>query len=205
MLHWILACATAYALGSIPFAFLAARVVLGVDIRKRGSGNVGAANLSRLAGWPTAVAVAVLDVGKGALAVWLVQQVTGRSGIIDSAGVAAVLGHVYPPWLGFRGGKGVATAAGVFALLVPTAAGVAALVFLLVTAATRYVSLGSVVASVMLTPVSLAARANPAEVVAALVVAVVIVERHQGNLVRLWRGTERRLGERVDRVGGDRA
>jgi glycerol-3-phosphate acyltransferase PlsY len=186
-----------YAIGSIPFAFLLARRLAGIDIRYAGSGNIGAANVLRTAGTRSGVLVAVLDILKGAVAVFLAERAglgpAARSGVA----VAAVVGHLYPAWLGFRGGKGVATACGVFVVLAPAATGIACLVFLAVVWATRYVSLGSITATLAVPPLAYLLKAPAPVVVAAFITAALIVERHRPNLARLRAGTERRLGERV--------
>lgn len=186
-----------YLLGSVPFAYLLARYVGGVDIRYAGSGNVGAANVYRASGPWTAAAVAALDALKGAVAVAL----AGRAGLSTSwqvaAGTVAVVGHVYPVWLRFRGGKGVATACGVFSVLSPLATALAALVFVAVVWWTRYVSLGSIGAAVTLAPIAYYLAAPLPVVVGAVVCAAVILGRHRSNLARLHAGTERRLGQRA--------
>jgi glycerol-3-phosphate acyltransferase PlsY len=194
----------AYGLGAIPFAFLVPRYVAGVDVRRLGSRNVGAANVLRVTRTRTALLVMLLDVGKGALAVagaaWAGATPEGRI----AAGVAAVLGHVYPVWLGFRGGKGVATAFGVFLVLAPVTALLAAVVFTGVVWRTRYVSAGSLGAATVLFAGSVVTeRGVPGPLtLAAAVVAVVLVWRHRGNIGRLRRGLERRLGQRAGRPGG---
>ena len=202
MLAWLIATLAAYLIGSVPFAFLAARVVLGVDIRTKGSGNVGAANLERLTGWRSAVIVALLDVAKGAFAVWAGRRFGGSTLIAASAAVAAVVGHVYPLWLKFKGGKGVATAAGAFGVLSPIATIAAVLVFVAIVASTRYVSLGSIAAALVLIGVEVAERAPTPIESAAVLVVVGILTAHRGNLLRLFRGTERRMG---DHLGGGAA
>jgi acyl phosphate:glycerol-3-phosphate acyltransferase len=126
-----------YAIGSLPIGYLVTqRRTGGIDLRRVGSGNVGATNVYRSAGLATAIAVMLADIGKGAAAVWL----AGGGSAAIAAGVAAVIGHIYPVWLRFKGGKGVATASGVFAVLTPIAALVAAIVFALVVVRTRFVS-----------------------------------------------------------------
>lgn len=187
----------AYLLGSVPVAFLLARRTYGVDVRVLGSGNVGAANVLRTTSVPLAVVVALLDFGKGSAAVWLAGELGGHGSARAAAGVAAVLGHIYPVWLGFRGGKGVAVAAGVFGVLAPVAAIMAAAVFTIVVWATRYISLGSLMAAVALPPLVDATGAATPVTYAAAVTAAAIVFRHRGNLRRLVNRTERRLGERA--------
>ncbi len=142
----------AYLLGSVAFAVLLVRATTGKDIRAEGSGNAGATNVLRAHGKALGLCVAVLDIAKGALAVWLVRLVTADPRYAAAAGFAAVLGHVFPLYYGFRGGKGVATAVGAFLVLAPGAALVCVGVFVLVVAITRYVSLGSVVGMVASAP-----------------------------------------------------
>jgi glycerol-3-phosphate acyltransferase PlsY len=186
-----------YLLGSVPFAFVLARR-RGVDIRLAGSGNVGAANVLRTSGVAVALIVMVLDAFKGAGSVLMAQRwAAGEATAPAIAGLAAVIGHVYPVWLRFRGGKGVATAAGAFSVLTPWATLPALLVFVTTVWATRFVSLGSVAATLTLGPVAYAMHAPDAIVVAASASAAIVVFRHRANLARVWRGTERRIGQRV--------
>lgn len=185
----------AYLLGSVSFAVLLVRVTTGRDIRAEGSGNAGATNVLRSHGKKLALLVALLDVAKGVVAVLLIRLVTADPRWSAAAGFAAILGHVFPVFYGFRGGKGVATAVGAFLALAPLALLVCLAVFLAVVAATRYVSLGSVVALALLPPVSgLLFRAPRAIVTAAGLTALLIVVKHLPNLKRLARGEERKLG-----------
>jgi glycerol-3-phosphate acyltransferase PlsY len=185
----------AYLLGSVSFAVLLVRRTTGKDIRSEGSGNAGATNVLRAHGKALGMAVAALDVGKGAVAVGIVRLATADPRYAAAAAFAAVLGHVFPVFYGFRGGKGVATAFGAFLVLAPLAALVCAGIFLAVVAATRYVSVGSMVAMVLLPPVagSLFHAGTPV-VAAAAATAVLVVLKHRENLKRLARGTERKLG-----------
>jgi glycerol-3-phosphate acyltransferase PlsY len=187
--------AAAFLLGSIPFSFLVARGFGVRDVRSVGSGNVGATNVLRSAG-PAAGALAfLLDASKGALAAVLAERVAGPGLVPPLAAAVAVLGHLYPPWLGFRGGKGVATGAGAFLPLAPLATVAALVVFGVVAATTRYVSLGSVAGALALPLVAWLTGA-PREVWAvAALVALLIVLKHRDNLRRLLGGDERRLGE----------
>jgi acyl phosphate:glycerol-3-phosphate acyltransferase len=185
-----------YLAGSVPFAFLLARR-RGVDVRVAGSGNVGAANVMRTTGMGRAVAVMALDVAKGAAAVLAVQLAAGGASLAALTGAAAIVGHIYPVWLRFHGGKGVAVAAGVFSVLTPMATGVAASLFLVTVWLTRYVSLGSIAATVALPPVAWWSGAPPAVVIAAAVSGVLILFRHRANLGRLRAGTERKMGVRT--------
>jgi glycerol-3-phosphate acyltransferase PlsY len=192
----ILALSIGYFAGSIPFAYLVARA-RGIDVRRVGSGNVGATNVLRTSGVVTAVCVMVLDVAKGAGAVQCAARLAPDAIAAPAvAGVAAVIGHIYPVWLKFRGGKGVATAAGVFSVLTPVALAPALALFVLTVWITRFVSLGSLVATIALGPIAAGLGAPFAVVVAALGSALLIVLRHRSNIVRLIAGTERRVGER---------
>src|SRR5438874_9096606 len=168
-----------YLLGSISFAVLLVRVTTGSDIRAKGSGNAGATNVLRAHGKKLALAVALLDVAKGTAAVLLVRLVTADPRYAAAAGFAAILGHVFPLYSGFRGGKGVATAVGAFLVLAPLATVACLAVFLALVAATRYVSLGSVVAMVLLPPAAgLLSHAPRSVVVAAAATAILIVFKH---------------------------
>ncbi len=186
-----------YLLGSVSFALWLVRWRTGKDIRTVGSGNAGATNVLRAHGKGLAVAVALLDVAKGTAAVLLVRLVTADPRYAAAAGFAAVLGHVFPLYSGFRGGKGVATAVGAFLALAPLATVVCLAVFVGVVAATRYVSLGSMIAIVLLPPAAgFLSHASRAVVVAAAATAVLVVFKHVENLKRLARGEERKLGTR---------
>jgi glycerol-3-phosphate acyltransferase PlsY len=190
---FIVAAATAYLLGSIPFAFLLARR-RGIDLRRAGSGNVGASNVLRTSGVSLAVLAIALDGLKGTLAVLIAERVSAVPAAPVAAGLASVVGHVYPVWLRFHGGKGVATAAGVFTLLAPAALTAAAAVFAIAVVATRVISVGSVSAAVTL-PIATALMDAPGLVVAgAVLAAAIIVYSHRANLARLVAGTERRVG-----------
>jgi glycerol-3-phosphate acyltransferase PlsY len=182
-----------YLAGSVPFAFLLARRA-GIDVRFVGSGNVGAANVMRTAGTGRALAVMALDVAKGAAAVAIANIVSGGLALAALTGTAAVVGHVYPVWLRFHGGKGVAVAAGVFGMLAPLATVAATALFILIVGVTRYVSLGSIVATVALPPVAWLMGSPAAVVGAACGTAVLILFSHRANFHRLRAGTERRLG-----------
>lgn len=192
----LLALSLGYAVGSIPFGLLAARVAH-VDLRRTGSGNLGAANALRAGGVPLALLVLLLDLLKGAVSVLWVSRLAAGDAAPALAGAAAVVGHIYPVWLRFRGGKGVATAAGAFGVLTPMAMAPAAVLFVATVAITRYVSLGSIVATVALGPLAWAAGAADAVVAAACVVGALVVFRHRTNIGRLRRGVERRIGQRV--------
>jgi acyl phosphate:glycerol-3-phosphate acyltransferase len=185
--------ALAYLAGSVPFAFLLARRA-GIDVRIAGSGNVGAANVLRTTGAWRGVMVMGLDMAKGALAVAFASLTNAGITLTALAAAAAVIGHIYPVWLRFKGGKGVAVAAGVFAVLSPAATGLAALLFLVIVWATRYVSLGSIAATLALPPAAWLIGEPGAVVLAAAGTAALILFRHRSNIRRLCTGTERRMG-----------
>jgi glycerol-3-phosphate acyltransferase PlsY len=185
-----------YLAGSVPFAFLLARRA-GIDVRMVGSGNVGAANVLRTTGPWRGVLVMALDITKGMAAVLIVTLGSGGSALAAVSGAAAIVGHVYPVWLRFHGGKGVAVAAGVFSLLSPIATGVAAALFLVTVWMTRYVSLGSIAAALALPPVAWWTGAPRMVVGAAAGAGILILFRHRANLQRLRLGTERKMGVRA--------
>ena len=191
MLPWIL---FGYAVGSVPFAYLLARRA-GIDVRVAGSGNVGAANVLRTTGTPMGVMVMALDICKGALPVLAAYQAAGSINAMTAAGAAAVVGHIYPVWLRFHGGKGVAVAAGVFSVLAPVATMAAAIVFFLIVWSSRLVSLGSMAATVTLPSVAWLSGAPPQIFVAALGTGTLILFRHRTNFRRIVGGTERRMGD----------
>jgi glycerol-3-phosphate acyltransferase PlsY len=191
----VLAVLLGYLTGSVPFAYLLARRV-GIDVRVSGSGNVGAANVMRTTGLGRGLMVMMLDVAKGAAAVAIAYLSAGGQGgatVASMTGTAAVVGHIYPVWLRFHGGKGVAVAAGVFGVLSPWATAVAGALFVVIVWITRYVSLGSIAASLALPPAAWLAGAPAAVVIAAAGTATLIVFRHRSNLRRLRTGTERRI------------
>jgi glycerol-3-phosphate acyltransferase PlsY len=188
-----------YLLGSIPFGYLLVRMRSGGDIRAMGSGNIGATNVARTAGWSVGVATLLLDAGKGFLAVWLAGHYSaGNIRFIMFAGLAAILGHVFPVWLGFAGGKGVATALGVFLAVCWPAAAAAVVLFLIVVMFWKYVSLASVSAAAAL-PVLFyllyaPGHAPPTTVSASTILAAaIVIIKHRNNIDRLLAGTEPRF------------
>ena len=189
----------AYLVGSVPFAFLLSRR-RGIDLRQVGSGNIGATNVLRTSGVRIAVLAMGLDAIKGALAVVVADRLTNGAGAPVAAGLASVFGHIYPVWLRFRGGKGVATAAGVFAVLTPVALGIASAAFVVAVWVTRYISVGSVVGALTLAVVAVASDAPGAIEIGSAIAAVTILHRHRANLGRVAAGTERRVGQRLPRV-----
>lgn len=188
--------AVAYLLGSFPTAYLLVRLAGRGDVRRIGSGNVGATNTLRAAGWKLALLVLLVDVGKGALAVWLMRQATGDPGWIALAGLAAIAGHCFPVWLRFEGGKGVATLAGVYGTIAPHALVVVAGVWLIGFGLTRIVALASLLAAAALPVAVYVVIRPPAPVmVATVLVALVVMWRHRSNLQRIVRGEEPRFGK----------
>ena len=179
-----------YAVGSLPIGYLVAQRAGGIDLRLVGSGNVGATNVYRSTNLAAAIAVMIADMGKGAAAVLL----AGGGASAVAAGVAAVIGHVYPVWLRFRGGKGVATASGVFAVLAPLPTIAAAVAFAITVARWRFVSLGSIVATILLPIVEWIMPGRRAVDIGATIVAALILFRHRGNMARLLSRTERVIG-----------
>ena len=185
-----------YLLGSIPTGYLFVRLAGRKDIRDFGSRSTGATNVLRVGGWKKALPVAVVDVLKGFLAVFLAARITADPAFAAACGLIAVVGHCFPVWIGFRGGKGVATALGAFAAMSPAACAASAGLFLLVVGLTRFVSLGSLLAALAFPAIVLARGGPGAAAGVGLAVAALVVLRHRGNIARLRAGTERRLGER---------
>ena len=192
----------AYLLGSISFSLLIVRLLKGFDVRERGSGNAGASNVLRLAGAGPAAAVLLLDVAKGVVPVQVARALDLPGVWIGGAAVAAVVGHVFPVFHGFRGGKGVATVTGALGSLSLIPAGLALAVFLTVIVASRYISLASVVTVAsfpLLLQLSARAGWTPAPpgwlTASAVAIAVLVAAKHYGNFRRLAAGTEHRLGE----------
>ncbi len=194
-LAWLVA---AYLLGAIPSSYLLARWMAGVDLRERGSRNLGATNLYRLLGWKAAIPAGAFDVAKGAVPVALVAaRHVGPAWWPLAVGIAAVLGHVYSPFVRFKGGKGVATAAGVFLALAPAPLGVAAVVWLSLLKVTGYMSVASMTGAVVFAVATPLLRpGRPTLAVAAALVGAFIVFTHRSNIRRLLAGTESRFGAR---------
>jgi glycerol-3-phosphate acyltransferase PlsY len=186
----------AYLLGSIPFALLLARRWSATDLRLVGSGNLGAANVMRASGLTAGVLVAVLDMAKGAASVWLAERFAANAVAPAAAGLAAIVGHIYPVWLRFRGGKGVATACGVFSVLAPLAVPPALAIFVGSVWLTKYISLGSILASLALPPLAYVTGSSMPSTVAAIGAAALILFRHRSNVARLRARTEPRVGAR---------
>jgi len=192
----VIAVTLGYFVGSIPFAYLLSRQQ-GVDLRRAGSGNIGASNVLRTTGVRAAMLAMALDGVKGTIAVLIAQLLAAGPITAVAAACASVVGHVYPIWLRFRGGKGVATAAGAFAVLAPEAMGIASCVFLLAVIVTRFISVGSIAGALTLVIVAAISDAPGAVAIGAIVSTLIIIYRHRENLARLVAGTERRIGQRV--------
>lgn len=195
LIPWLLG---GYLAGAIPTSYLAARYGAGIDLLEHGSKNLGATNVYRVLGWKYAVPVGLFDVAKGAVPVFLAAISLPQPWAPLAVGVAAVLGHVFSVFLRFRGGKGVATAAGVVLALAPAALGIATLVWLAVLLGTGYMSLASMLGAIAF-PV--AARvvypANGYALAVGIGLALFIVYTHRSNIKRLLSGTENRFGRRA--------
>jgi glycerol-3-phosphate acyltransferase PlsY len=193
----------AYVLGSVSWSYLVVKAREGKDVRTVGSGNAGATNVLRAAGRGPAVIVLLLDVTQGVAAVAVARLIEAAPSVVGAAAVAVVLGHVFPVFLGFRGGKGVATSAGALGALTPAALLVALLVFIAVVAWKRYVSLGSMAAAASIPLLAWAgqrlgwvAGEDPWAIAASAAIALIVIVKHRSNVRRLWQGVEPRLGER---------
>jgi len=199
MTMYLIIAIIAYLLGSIPFGFVLVKLFRGEDVRSTGSGNIGATNVARTGSKGLAIATLALDALKGAVAVLLARFMAPAAGsplpYMAVAALAAVLGHLFPVWLRFKGGKGVATALGVFLVLFPKAVLVSLAIFILIVAATRYVSLGSILAAVAF-PVAAYFLASPEwqTLLPASAISLLIVIKHRANIGRLLSGTEHRFG-----------
>jgi acyl phosphate:glycerol-3-phosphate acyltransferase len=208
---YLIVAAVSYLLGSIPFGYLLVRIFRGEDIRLTGSGNIGATNVARSGAKGLGIATLVLDAIKGALAVWLAAVLAGSNynlcgdfiqhpcapalRLMSLAALFAVLGHVFPIWLRFKGGKGVATALGVFCVLFPAAILVALAIFIVVVATTRYVSLGSILGAIAF-PVAayFLQKTDAMSLLLASSVSLIVILKHHENISRLLSGTESRFG-----------
>ncbi|MBI3818305.1 MAG: glycerol-3-phosphate 1-O-acyltransferase PlsY [Planctomycetes bacterium] len=193
-----LALVAGYTVGSIPVAYLAVKWRKGIDIRTVGSGNVGATNAGRVLGRRAAIAIYLADAGKGIGAVWIGRGLDVSQPLEVACGLLAILGHVFPVWLKWKGGKGVATTTGVFLALAPRAFFVAGAVWLLVAAMTRYVSLASIALAIAF-PIAIVAfdrsvdERNAPLFALAIAVALFIIIRHITNIRRVLAGTEPRI------------
>jgi acyl phosphate:glycerol-3-phosphate acyltransferase len=208
-MDYIIVSVVAYLIGSIPFGYLLVRIFKKQDIRATGSGNIGATNVARTA--PIlGIATLLLDGLKGFLPVWFLGRyilisydadVSGGAMLLSLAALFAVLGHMFPVWLRFRGGKGVATAAGVFLALSPKAVVLSMLVFVVVFVVTRYVSLGSILAAASFPVFAYSfEKSSPWEIrwllLTSILISVMIVAKHHENIRRLLGGTENKFGRK---------
>ena len=186
----------AYLLGSLPTALLVVRLMTGEDVRRKGSGNVGGTNALRAAGWKAGVAVTVIDVAKGAAAVWLMQRYNPESTWVAAAMLAAVVGHCYPVWLKFRGGKGVAAGFGAFLVIAPLSALAVLVVWFIVLLVSRWVALASMLASAVF-PLALKLIDSPDMVtlISVSAAAVLIIFRHSSNIRKMLAGEEAKVGD----------
>lgn len=188
----LLAAVLAYVIGGIPFGYLLVRMKTGEDVRSKGSGNIGATNVLRTTGRAAGVLTLILDIGKGVAAVWLAGKLTGNSpAAMSIAALAVMAGHAYPVFLKFRGGKAVASFIGAFLMLTPLPLFAALLIFVIVVAVTRHISLGSIVAAGSLPlAVYLIEHPPPPVLLASLIAGAFIIYRHAANIQRLRAGTE---------------
>ncbi len=194
---WLLA---SYLVGAIPTSYLLSRFFAGIDLRQHGSGNLGATNLYRVLGWKYAIPAAVVDIAKGFIPVLVFAPRVSDSQLFALAcGVAAIVGHVFSVFVGFKGGKGVATAAGVMLGLAPVALAVSAVVWAVLVRFTGYVSLGSIAAAAVLplAVYTLEDSGTPALFWIAAAIAAAVIILHRRNIQRLLKGTENRFGRRA--------
>ena len=205
VLGLVLILSAAYLLGSVPFGYLLVRFVQKEDIRAKGSGNIGATNVARAGSKALGILTLFLDLAKGVVAVLMARhfapgQLGAPSNLQVGAAIAAVLGHVFPVWLGFRGGKGVATALGVLLALAPGAALAGVAVFALVVGVTRLVSLASILAAAAMPvfAVLLTGTRSPAYLGGVLFVSLLVISKHHANISRLIHGTEPRFSSKRD-------
>ncbi|HHX88083.1 MAG TPA: glycerol-3-phosphate 1-O-acyltransferase PlsY [Firmicutes bacterium] len=197
--------AAAYLLGSIPFGYLAGRLVKQDDIRNYGSGNIGATNVLRLLGPAAAGLVLILDIAKGSTAVWLARALTGEDQYCLMAAMAVLVGHCWPLFLGFKGGKGTATGLGILFALVKAPVWGGILIFAgVVMGITRYVSLVSILAAVVFPFLLWGFKYPPGYIYAGTAMSMLVIIRHRANIRRLINGTEPRLGEKADVLENER-
>ena len=197
MIHDLVLVAVAYLLGSIPFGVLVARTQGGVDIRRVGSGNIGATNVLRAVGKGAAALTLLADVGKGALPVALGRWLGVATPVLATIALAAVGGHLFPDFARFRGGKGVATTLGVVLVAMPVVGSLLILIWLAVATLSRYSSLASLTASVALPIFTWVLDGRPAMLALSGVLLALVVFRHRENIARLLAGTEGKIGQRV--------
>jgi len=190
--------ALSYLVGAFPTSLIAGKLVRGIDLREHGSRNLGATNVYRVLGWKVAVPVALVDIAKGAIPVlFFAPRVSSSLSVALLMGVAAILGHVFSVFVGFKGGKGVATGAGVMLALVPKALGISAVVWALLVWLTGYVSVASITGALLLPVSVLLLYPDRRELLwLTVVIALAITWFHRANIKRLMNGTENRFGRR---------
>jgi acyl phosphate:glycerol-3-phosphate acyltransferase len=194
---WLLLPA-AYLIGAFPTSYVIGRLARGIDLREHGSGNLGATNVFRVLGWRVAVPVFVIDIFKGWLPTWLFPLLAGMANVgwALAFGTAAILGHVFSIYVGFKGGKGVATSAGVFLALAPVAVLIGLVIWASLVATTRIVSVASIAAAAALPLAVLATRGTGAIFFVSVALALFVIYAHRSNIRRLLRGEEHRFGHR---------
>ncbi len=186
-----------YIIGAVPFSYIFSRFLGGVDIRDRGTGNVGATNVLRSAGKKIALAAFIGDTLKGVISAWIGLRFGGL-GLAALCSVAAVVGHCWPVFLGFRGGKGVSTAFGIVVYLMPLITAILAVIFFPIVFFSRYVSLGSVCVAAILPVLVLIMQQRWQYIIMSLVMAGIVICRHRANIERLRNGTEKKITEKAN-------
>ena len=194
----------AYLMGSISWGYILLQWNMGVDVREYGSGRTGMSNVLRTGGVKSAAVVLTLDIAKGIIAVILARQIIGTHSAEVTAGLIVLVGHNWPVFLGFKGGRGILTALGGLALMVPVAALVATATFLTITYLSRYISLGSVVGvmigAITILVLALADMNSDIYMIYGFIAGIIIVWQHRDNIQRIREGTERRLGQPATKV-----
>ena len=188
----------AYLIGSISFGYLAGKLLKGIDIRKYCSGNAGTTNIQRTLGTLPALIVLFLDISKGWLAVWLAGVLTGSETVPLAAGLAAIMGHNWPLFFKFRGGRGIATSIGVMLGVAPLVLLIAGGIGVTLIAITRYVSLGSITGAFTIPILMILFHLPPLQIAFGTGIAVMAIWRHRENISRLLQGTENKLGSKVN-------
>ncbi len=205
MIEYLILIPIAYLIGAVPFGLLAGKLVSGVDIRDYGSGRIGMTNVLRTAGRPAALVVLALDMAKGIVVVLIARYVFDSPGLEAAAALAVLFGHNWPVFIGFRGGRGIASGWGALLALSPIAGAVATVIGLSLVLLTRYVSLGSVAAAALGSLLLVILAFTKVEPMVycwyGLIGGTLVVIRHRDNIERLLNGTERKMGQRVDLPG----
>ncbi len=187
---------SAYVIGSIPFSLLVGKFVAGIDIRQKGSGNIGATNVLRTLGVGGAILALLGDLLKGIVATWL-GMVVGGSGLAAVCAILVIVGHCYSMFLGFKGGKGVATSAGIMLYLMPKVVVILLITFVIVVVLSKYVSLGSITVAALFPVMAISLNYNNAYIIMSLIMMIIVVFQHRENIIRLRNGTENKIGQRV--------